>query len=252
MQGRFETGNHLEGVIDTIVQEVGEASEPQWRIVGQQMPTVDELLRKYEISGTIDGILQVKNDGKWVSLGVIDKKTASSHVFDSINCENDLNKYPWTAKYKAQVLLYTFAYNFDQGFLLFVRKDNLYDMKIITLDMDYEYIEQLLQKASKVNEAVRKGEPPPKINDIKICPKCPFYAYCAPELVMGQDIEMIDDKQIVALLDELEEIKEAVARAREIKKKLEELLPRGKDIVVGKYIITYSPSGRRKIEKVEE
>ncbi|RLF46901.1 MAG: hypothetical protein DRN20_06670, partial [Thermoplasmata archaeon] len=38
LQGRFETGNHLEGVIDTIVQEVGEASEPQWRIVGQQMP----------------------------------------------------------------------------------------------------------------------------------------------------------------------------------------------------------------------
>ena len=84
--GVFETGNVLEPVVERIVSEVGQASDPPWRIVGSQMPTNDAFLEKYQISGSIDGFLQYRRlDGTWVTVGVVDIKTMSPNIYPQIN-----------------------------------------------------------------------------------------------------------------------------------------------------------------------
>ena len=84
LQGIFETGHLLEPLIERTVSEIGMLSTPRFRIIGTQMPTKDDLFEKHQISGTIDGSLQVYNirsDSPWTTLGVSDIKTCSPNIY---------------------------------------------------------------------------------------------------------------------------------------------------------------------------
>jgi len=61
-QGILETGSILEPILERIASEVGQASPVKWRIIGNQMPTRSDLLSQYQVSGTIDGLLQVQGE----------------------------------------------------------------------------------------------------------------------------------------------------------------------------------------------
>jgi hypothetical protein len=168
LQGIFETGNKLEPVIESIVIDAGLASDPPWRIVGAQTPTNDEFLRTYNIAGTIDGFLQVEENvmiggaetRRFVAKGVVDIKTSSGNIYPRLNNYGDLGQYPWTRAYRGQLMLYAFAHNMDDCYILFVNKQNLYDMKFVHFPVDYDYVERLIQKAKRTNAAVANNEPP--------------------------------------------------------------------------------------------
>ncbi len=105
VQGIFATGNILEPVIGRILSEIGEASTPRWRIIGAQMTTYDALFKQYQISGTIDGLLQVETADGWVTIAVIDIKTMDPNVYRMINDYESLGRYSWTRRYRGQLQL---------------------------------------------------------------------------------------------------------------------------------------------------
>lgn len=240
LQGIFETGNILEPIIERVVSEIGQSSNPLWRIVGTQTSTNDNLLKEYQISGTIDGFLQVYNeDGQWETLGVVDIKTMSPNVFPQINDYESLGRYSWTRRYRGQVMLYALAHNLENCFLLLVNKQNLYDMKLISFPVDMAYCDGLLAKAKAVNKAVETENPPAKINDPDECPKCKFFSFCCPELSTGGNLQVVDNVELETILDRMEELQPEVDEYEELQKVRDNILAKGQDLACGKWLVQW-------------
>jgi len=245
LQGIFETGSILEPVIERIISQIGEASTPQWRIVGSQLSTNDNLLKEYQISGTIDGFVQVKIDRQWVTIGVIDIKTSSPNIFPQINDYASLARYPWTRKYRGQLQLYALAHNLEQCFILFVNKTNLYDMKFVNFPLDMAYCDKLLEKAKKVNDAIETEIPPVGINDPDECRRCKFFSFCCPDISTGGNLEIIDNGELEAILERIADLEPSAKEYKQLEKTRDALLVKGKDWACGRWLIAW-----KKIPKV--
>ena len=243
LQGVFETGNIMEPAIMRIVSEVGLASTPPWRIIGQQMPTNDSLLKKYQISGTIDGLLQVMN-GQWVTRGVIDGKTSSPNIYPQLVDYESLSRYPWTRKYRGQLMLYSLAHNLEMCYILFVNKSNLFQMRLIEFPVDMEYCESLLGKAEVVNNAIDGQTPPKGVNDPDECPRCRWFSHCGPDLESGGNLEFVENDELQAVLDRMGPLQEASDTYTELAKVRDALLIKGKDIACGSWLVQW-----KRIEK---
>ena len=254
LQGVFETGNILEPVIERIISEVGAASTPQWRIIGSQMPTGDNLLQKYQISGTVDGFLQVRVDDRWVTLGVVDIKTMSGNVFARVTDYESLGRFSWTRKYRGQVMLYSLAHNHEWCFLLLVNKNNLFDMRLISFPVDLEYCEGLLKKAELVNNAIDANTPPDGVNDPDICPRCPFYSYCCPDMTTGGNLTICDTDELGAILDRLLELEPMADEIKDLEAQRDAMLVKGENMICGSWLITWKETAnkqwRKKIVKI--
>ena len=242
LQGVMETGTLLESVIERIVSEAGMAAAPRWRIVGSQTPTKDDLLREYQISGSIDGFLQVEAPGGWQTEGVIDIKTMSPNVYVRVESYDDLARYPWTRKYRGQLMLYSLAHDMDRCFLLLVNKSNLFDMRLIEFPVDMEYCDGLLARAKAVNEAITAGTAPAGVNDPDECSRCQFMSLCQPELASKGNLTFAENEELVGILDRLEQLGPAGAEIKELEDARDKLLTKGQDIVCGDWIITWKKS----------
>ena len=245
--GILRTGTELEPLIERIVSAAGEAGKPRFRIIGANMPTTDELLKKYQIQGHIDGILEYELDGQWYKQGVIDKKTAHPSIFAGLSDYDSLVKYPWTKKYRGQLMLYALGNNLERCFLLFVNKSNLYQMKLIEFPLDMEYAEGLLQKADRINKAIESKIPPLKLNDPDECPKCQFAHICMPEYSAGGELQISDDKELEAVLLRLQELSPAEKEISDLEKARDVLLTKGTDTICGQFMVTWKKiEGHRK------
>jgi len=240
LQGIFETGNLLEPVIERIISQVGEIAEPPFRIVGTQTPTKDNLLDRYQISGSIDGFWQSKQNGQWKTEGVVDIKTSNPNVFQGLSDYESLSKYSWTRKYRGQLMLYALAHNLEKCILLFVNKTNLFQMKIIEFDLDYGYAENLLQKANAVNQAIKIKEPPKGLNDPDECPRCPFVSICCPDYDTGGNLQISTDEELETVLTRLRELDLIAKELKALEKRRDQLLIKGQDIACGKFLVLWT------------
>jgi len=252
--GVFETGNILEPVIERIVSEVGHASNPRWRIVGSQTPTNDKFLQDYQIAGSIDGFLQVFQDDRWQTAGVVDIKTASGNIYPQINGYDDLGRYPWTRAYRGQLMTYAFAHDMEDCYILFVNKQNLYDMKFVHFKVDMDYMERLLQRATAVNRAITDDVAPEGINDPDVCPKCQWFAYCTPSFSTGGNLQVVDNEELEIVLTRMHELSPEVAEYRDLEKQRDLMLTKGRDMAVGPFLVTWkqtkSKAWRKSIVKL--
>ena len=242
LRGIFETGNLLEPVIERIVSEIGQASTPRWRLVGSQTTSNDALLKQYQIAGSIDGFLQVENDGQWETLGVVDIKTMSPNIYPQINSYDDLARYPWTRGYRGQLMLYALAHDLEHCFILPVNKGNLYDLKLIAFPIDMAYLDGLLAKATAVNGAIEAEVPPEGVNDPDVCQRCAWYLFCAPSIETGGNLQVIDDAELEAVLDRLDELGGAVAEYKSLEKTRDQMLTKGQDVACGDFLVTWKKS----------
>jgi len=238
LQSVFETGNLLEPVIGRIVSEVGEASNPRWRIIGAQMPTNDALLKKYNITGTIDGLLQVDLDG-WKTLGVVDGKTVSPNIYPRLNTYADLQRYPWTRMYPAQLMIYSLAHDLETCFLLLSNKSSLFEMKLLEFPLDMDYCEGLLEKAQAVNDAIEAGEAPDGVDDPDVCPRCQFYSFCAPDMTSGGNLIISDSDELEAVLERLVELSPTAKEYGDLEKERDRMLPKGQNVACGRFLVTW-------------
>ncbi len=239
LAGIFATGNILEPVIERICSEIGAASTPPWRIVGSQTATKDRLLERYTISGTVDGFLQVQVDSHWETVGVVDIKTCSPNIYPRLIDFGSLVRYPWTRKWRGQLMLYALANNLGRCYLMLVNKTNLYDLRLIEFPLDLDYAEGLLQKAETINKAVAAGEPPAGVNDPDECPRCPFSSFCAPAVGTGGNLQVVVNDELEAVLERLDELAPATKEAKELERTRDSLLVKGQDVAVGRFLVTW-------------
>jgi hypothetical protein len=207
------------------------------------MPVSDALFRKYQITGTIDGILQVENEaGQWPNVAVLDGKTMSGNIYPQLNTYQDLGKYPWTRKYRGQLGLYALAFNLEYCAILATNKQNIFQQKFIHWKIDLGYLEGLLQKAQAVNKALDRGEPPPRITDSPVCERCQWLAYCCPNRALTGNLKIVDNGELEAVMDRMSELSEAADEYRDLEKLRDGMLTKGQDVAVGAWLITWKQS----------
>ena len=249
LQGIFETGHELERVIEKSLMDIGNECTPKFRIVGSQTTTNDKLLKQYQISGSIDGFLQIQlSNGDWVTFGVIDIKTSNPNIFARIENKASLEQYSWTKKYIAQLMLYSFAHDLEDCYILFVNKSNLFEMKLIHFKVDFDYVEQLLRKAERINKAVETEMPPKKLNIPRECGRCEFTSLCMPEIQIGADLGMCESQELIDTVERMQEILPVKKEYDSLERIFKGLANKGQNLIIGDYTLEWSSSERKAYE----
>lgn len=246
LKGIFQTGNELEPVIERIISRAGQKADPRWRLVGAQMPIVDKFFAEHQITGTIDGKLQIEFDGEWINYAAADIKTCSSFTFDKFHAPEDLLRDDGHFGYRwyAQLTMYAFGMNLEHAALIMVNKTNLFNVKVICWQIDYDLCESLVQKADEINYAVdlcrRKGgddfHHPPKINRPKICSDCKVAHICNPKIEYEQEA-IFDDSEAASLIAERFDLEAASKRYKKVGDELKKVLPRAPILIVGPFVV---------------
>jgi hypothetical protein len=252
LQGIFKTGTELEDLTRTVVlNKAGLGANPRWRLSGSQTSIQDNTFKQYQITGHIDGILQVEIEtDRWENFGPADIKHLSRFTFQAINRHEDLQKFSYSRKWNGQIQLYAFGMNYSYGTLILVSKENLFNIKVIRVPVDMEYVENLLQKAKAINEHVEAGTMPDQINNAKECMNCPFAHICLPDLESTGNLKIIEDDEIEELLKTRDEFAEYAKLYKKADDELKSKLVEGQDIMIGDYLVQWKfIEGERKPTK---
>lgn len=245
LQGVFEQGKVLEPILVAHFNtQIGPNCDPPLRIVGQQAITADKLLMDYQISGSIDGFLQT-SAGKgrfWQTFAVVDIKTAGQNPYRGYYDLESLKKHTWSRRYIAQLMLYSFAHNLEQCVIFFVDKSNIYaHWKPVEFDVDLGFVEELLQKAARINKAVKEKTPPEnKINRPDYCDECDFRHICMPDLTIGTETKVITDPDIIGEMREFVRLKPLRAACDAAEKRMKGMLVAGQNAVAGPYMLKWT------------
>lgn len=245
LAGVYETGHELQPVIERILSAAGQAATPRWRVIGSETELRSELLEKYQISGHIDGVIQVQDGDSWDDYGVCDIKTSTPNVFNNLSDYDSLSKYPWMENYIAQLSVYAIGTSQTRCLLIFVNKANLFEVKVIEWDLDQAFAETLLKKAQAINDFIVEGELPPKINRPDICGRCQFAAECMPDLEAAEGMTIVADEDLTELLDRRAELQAASKEFAGIDRKLKARLVGGKDIICGNHVIVWTERSKK-------
>lgn len=153
----------------------------------------------------------------------IEIKGLSQNNWSSINKFSDIleHKQYYIRKYAAQINLYMYMSEEDEGLFVLKNKQNG-QIKFIPAELDYEYTEGLLKKAEKINDYVEKYKknghiPDETTQDAKICAGCAFRHICFKDSDPYQGITLIQEKIAEDGLVRMKELEDAAKEYEELK-----------------------------------
>lgn len=232
----FDEGNMQEEAVKRLLMDAG------FQIVEAQRAVADDLLKEYNISGHLDFYLGGLDGEKPV---VCEVKSMNPHIFDTMHSLDDFERYPWTRKYKAQMMIYLLGAGEERG-LFILKNKSTGELRFIEAQIDLVHAESLLERAKTIEAHVKDGTLPDRIDDAKECEHCPFLAHCAPDKVR-QAAAMIETPEFVSKVDRREELdplrREFDALDSEIKDTVK-TIPEDQVVVGGKYLIEKKPFGK--------
>jgi len=240
LQGIFNTGTKLERVVKNILNEIGREAKPQWEFVESGVKLNDKLLADFQIGSEPDTFLKVWSPNERpVILGPVDFKSCHPNIFPHLDGTDTFRRYSWMESYIPQLTIYEIGSNFETGWFLFFNKTNLWEYKFIEVPLDYALADILLKKAKTVNEHVAAKTLPDKINDSNVCPTCPFFSFCCPDVTTGGNLKVIDNEELASILDRLAELEDAADEYAVLEKARDKLLTKGQDISVGNWLVSW-------------
>jgi len=246
LAGIFETGKFLEPHIIHIYNQIALDTHQAWRLSNTGKSISDKTLDDAQIGAATDSFVLCfyPGDGQgikgqWKREGVLEIKTLNPNIIARIHTIDDFENFPWMMKYIAQLQTYTLGLGYERGFFLLVNKANLFDHRWIEVPLDYQYAENLLQKAHAVNEHVAAGTLPDKINRPDECSRCPFNSICMPEVVSDGTCKIVVDDELEQILRDREEYAAAHKMYEAADKALGNRLVKGQDIICGSFSISW-------------
>ncbi len=229
LQFVFEGGNHVE---DMAIKDFEEAGFKVYR------PEPDKAIAESrpQITGHIDFRVDF-GDGK-VYTGEI--KGLNKYDFDSLNCLQDFynSKKVWIRKYPAQLMTYMYIKGEDKGFF-YLKSIPGFQPKLIWIDLDYDYMESILQKTERVENHIKNKTLPEQIDDYSVCERCGFLTLCLPE-IKRTPMEFIDDEEIEGKLKRWNELKPLSKEFEEIDKEIKKSFEGHDKLMIGDFLITGS------------
>ncbi|MFA5560114.1 MAG: hypothetical protein WDA59_11790 [Methanofastidiosum sp.] len=227
LQFIFEGGNLVE---ELAIKDFEEAGFKVYR------PEPDKAIAESrpQITGHID-IRVDFGDGK-VYTGEI--KGLNKYDFDSLNCLEDFfkSKKVWIRKYPAQLMTYLYIKGEERGFF-YLKSIPGFQPKLIWVDLDLDYMEEILQKTERVENHVKNKTLPPQIDDYEICERCPFLMLCLPEIKRSA-MEFIDNDELEQKLNRWYELKSLSKEFEELDRELKKYFEGHEKLMIGNFIIT--------------
>lgn len=226
LQYIFDEGQKQEQVTIDDLRESG------FEIIEAQRPFKDEEL---QLTGHIDFKLSL-NGGK---LYPVEVKGLSPITWNKINAFSDIfsNKNHYVRKYAAQITLYLYLGNAEEGYFL-LRNKLSGRYKEIPVTLDYEYVDTLIEKLKRVNGHVVGKTFPLQIENFTVCQECAFRHICLPDMNYGNSLEVIDNKELEELLNRRAELVGAYKEYNEINDRIKQISNGHEKMIVGDWLIT--------------
>jgi len=237
LQFIFDGGRYIEE------QAFRELKDAGFYIVEQERPFQ---WKEVEVSGRIDARIQI--NGRLLPLEI---KGLNHHEWESLDSIADMlkSKAPWVRRYPAQLLLYQAMAEEEWG-LFYLKSKATYVPKVIWCNLydHMDYLEKVLQKLERVNDAVRRESPPARIEyNEKICLDCAYFTLCSPDIELGKGAELLHDPELEGLLERREELKPLAKEYEEVDKHVKAKLKGLERGIIGEFVITGKEiSGTRK------
>lgn len=186
-----------------------------FEIIEAQRPFADKDL---QITGHIDFKLQIGD-----KLPPIEVKGLSPYSWNAINSFEDIIKSdkPYIRRYAAQMTLYLFLGNAEEGYLL-LRNKLTGRYKEIPVKLDWDFADKLVKKIQYVNQCVVDKILPDRLNEYKICKDCGFRAMCMPDIVFGAGAGFLENREVLALIKGRERLASQACAYKKIDKELKD------------------------------
>lgn len=214
LEYNFELGRILEKPVMDLIHKAG------FDTVRQQEPFQYRSNGELLCTGHIDAILLGIDGSEFVA----EVKTMSPHVWDSVHTEADMQKYPWTRKYPAQLHMYMLGLETPRAIWILVNKATG-RIKQINTELNLSLCESVLKRCKSINTHVTNGTLPPQLEatpeNAEICEKCPFLHLCAPAIKHGE-LKLIVDAALASEIDEMQSLEGLAKRYAGLKESLKE------------------------------
>src|SRR5262245_8384797 len=171
---------------------------------------------QYEVGGHViagrpDGLLLAFRGVRYRPPVVLEAKTVNEYVWRTLRTAADVQRAPWwrVRSYYAQGQVYCFLANLPRGVFALLNKMNGL-VKLISFELDFGYVEALLQRVEALAPLVRrKLDPPPISYSDDVCGTCGFRALCYPPKNFGEGAQVITDPLLLEDLGRAMELKAA-------------------------------------------
>ena len=227
LQCIFDLGNTLEEHTIKNIKEAG------FEVI---TPTVRSWkIDKPLITGRED--IRIKDENG--ELLPVEIKGISPFEFDKLNTVDDFmkSKRSYIRGYPAQLQIYMYYFAKEKGFFALTNKLTG-ETKFIEMPFDYEYAENLLQKAERIYAALDSDTPPEACEDISVCEGCSLAHICGECRRVPADIDL--DEELDALIDRKNELAAAKKEYEQIDKEIKARVGERDKVITGQYLITRS------------
>lgn len=238
LQFIFDEGNLQE---TAVLKDLAEAG---WHVIEQQR---DYEWKEYQITAHLDG--KIVLDRAYT----LEIKSMNPYTFTQIHTAQDIlqSRKHYIRAYAAQGQIYMLLSNSEKMVFVFKNKSTG-QLKEIWMDLDYQYAEELIQKAARINRHVNAGTiPDPIAWNEDICGRCPFAHICLPE-ARRDALDMTDDPELELKLKRRAEIGPIRKEYEELDDEVKSAVKEKPKVVVGDFLITgkwIEPKGKPKYWK---
>ena len=228
LQYIFDEGHEQEASLTIELQKALKLEDIQFM---EQQKRIE--IEGTDISGKIDGTLVY--NGQYFP---VDLKSCDPNVWASLREERpeDFDKYTWTKKYPAQLLLYMYAENAEGG-MFFLKNKSSGKVKQFSLRLQdhLDYVESLLKKDADIKAHMNNKTLPEKLNDPDLCKGCPFEHICMPDLEF-RGIDFEQNTELEEKLKRITELKPFVAEYNKIDGQIKPMV-KGKSFNCGAFLV---------------
>jgi hypothetical protein len=213
----FEGGRVIE---ELALQELKDAG---YEVTNQGRDFFD---KAYNIAGHIDCFISEKGNSDPANSPIrypCEIKGISPFYFDKINTLEDMTKSEnsWTRAYPAQLQLYLFLTEKEEG-LFYIKSKLTFKPKQIWTKLDYNYVESILQRCERINKCVAENTLPKRLDEYKTCKNCAAKALCRPDIMFGDGIGFLDDKELISFINRRAKIAETALEYKNLDKQVKE------------------------------
>jgi len=223
----FDEGKLQEKAVLRLLEDAG------FDIVATQRPYE---IKELKLVGHIDAVVFINK-----SFFPIEIKSMSPFFFESLHTVKDFlnHKYAHIRKIPFQLQAYLMLAKLKEAVLLLKNRSSG-ELKEIVVTQDEKMQNEIRVKCQTINDLVEK-QVAPEIHeefDETICSMCRFAHICLPDVKRKDELKLIEDEELIALLEKREQLKPFHDEYLEVDKILSKRLEGIEKAIIGDFIIT--------------
>lgn len=232
-EGHVQEQQVLKDLADAGVQVIEQQRDYEWR--------------EFQITAHLDGKALVPDA---VTLEI---KSMNPYTFTQIGTAQDIiqSHKHYIRAYAAQAQIYMLLSNSPRAVFIFKNKSTG-QLKEIWMELDYQFAEELLQKATRINAHVEaKTIPEPIAWQEDVCGRCAYAHICLPE-ARREALDLTNDPELEVKLKRRFELAPLRKEYEELDEEIKATVKEKAKVLCGDFLITgkwIAPKGKPKYWK---